>query len=214
MKNCKAGYNLNMYKKADTPYKKIRKRLIGANDFIGRSTGYKLKRVSYSRPATLEALKKFGSKEIRAIEIGCAAGNNSLDVLKKLNIKEYVIIDPYELIDNNFDDYSIERLKLMHSQAKKTLKKFESKITWIKKLSDDALSELHGKYDFIYIDGDHSFEFAYKDMCNYFNYLSEDFVFGGHDIDQNGVSKAFIKFTQNQNLKNIYFKDPDWIVTS
>ena len=71
---------------------------------------------------------------------------------------------------------------------------------------------LIGANDFIYIDGDHSFEFAYKDICNYFNYLSEDFVFGGHDIDQNGVSKAFIKFTQNRNLKNIYFKDPDWIV--
>ena len=69
-----------MYRKADTPYKKIRKRLIGLNDYIGKSTGYKLKRVTYSRPSTLEALKKFGSKEIRAIEIGCAAGNNSLDV--------------------------------------------------------------------------------------------------------------------------------------
>ena len=112
-----------MYRKADTPYKKIRKRLIGLNDYIGKSTGYKLKRVTYSRPSTLEALKKFGSKEIRAIEIGCAAGNNSLDVLSKLNVKEYVIIDPYELIDNQFDDYTKDRLSLMQLQAKKKLRK-------------------------------------------------------------------------------------------
>ena len=203
-----------MYRKADTPYKKIRKRLIGLNDYIGKSTGYKLKRVTYSRPSTLEALKKFGSKEIRAIEIGCAAGNNSLDVLSKLNVKEYVIIDPYELIDNQFDDYTKDRLSLMQLQAKKKLRKYSDKITWIKKLSDDALSDLSGKYDYIYVDGDHSFEYAYKDMCNYFKFLNDEYVFGGHDIDQSGVANAFSKFIKNNDLPNIFFKDPDWIISS
>ena len=46
----------------------------------------------------------------------------------------------------------------MQLQAKKKLRKYSDKITWIKKLSDDALSNLSGKYDYIYVDGDHSFE--------------------------------------------------------
>lgn len=203
-----------MYRETNTIYKKIRKRLVTVNDFIGRLSGYKMKRITYSRPSTLAALEKFGSKEIRVIEIGCAAGNNSLDILRKLNIKELVIIDPYENISNEFDDYTVDRLRLMQSQAKNKLKKYSEKITWVKKLSDDAVSDLHGRYDFIYIDGDHSFEYAYKDMCNYYNFLSDEFVYGGHDIDQSGVSKAFSKFIRENNFASIHFKDPDWIITS
>lgn len=77
-----------MYRKTVTLYKKIRKRLITVNDLVGRRSGYKLKRVTYSLPATLAALEKFRSKEIRANEIGCAAGSNSLDV------QEVYIKDP------------------------------------------------------------------------------------------------------------------------
>lgn len=203
-----------MYRQTDTLYKKIRKRFVSVNDLAGRRTGYKLKRVTYSRPATLIALEKFGSKEIRAIEIGCAAGNNSLDVLSKLNIKEYTIIDPYELLDNSYDDYTKDRLILMRNQAKKKLSKYQNSINWIYKTSKEAISDLTGKYDFIYIDGDHSFEYAYEDMTSFFPFLSSDYVFGGHDIDQPGVSKAFCKFLREQDVQNVHFKDPDWIISS
>ena len=179
---------MQLYKETKSNYKIIRKHLKGVNDLIGRKTGYKMKRVPYSRPSTLIAAERFGSKEIRAIEIGCAAGKNSLDILEKLKISELVLIDPYDVVPGNYDDYTVERLKLMREQSKKRLSKFEDKITWIKKTSLDALGELHGKYDFIYVDGDHSFQHAYDDIKNYFPLLSDDFVFGGH-TSRKGVSK-------------------------
>ena len=155
-----------MYKKANTNYKRIRKKLVGLNNLLGKQTGYKFKRITYSRPSTLQALEKFGNKEIRAIEIGCASGNNSLDILSNLNVKEFTIIDPYEFIKNNYDDYTKERLRLMRTQAERKLKKYSSKINWIYQLSGDALSSISGKYDFIYVDGDHSYDYAYQDMIS------------------------------------------------
>ena len=203
-----------MYKKANTKYKRIIKKLVGLNNLLGKQTGYKFKRITYSRPSTLQALEKFGNKEIRAIEIGCASGNNSLDILSNLNVKEFTIIDPYEFIKNNYDDYTKERLRLMRTQAERKLKKYSSKINWIHELSGDALSSISGKYDFIYVDGDHSYDYAYQDMINYFPLLSTEFVFGGHDISQPGVSKAFCKFIREHEVKHVSFNDPDWIIYS
>ena len=120
---------MQLYKETKSNYQKIRKHLKGVNDLIGRKTGYKMKRVPYSRPSTLIAAERFGSKEIRAIEIGCAAGKNSLDILEKLKISELVLIDPYDVVPGNYDDYTVERLKLMREQSKKRLSKFEDKIT-------------------------------------------------------------------------------------
>ena len=110
------SYKCNYIKKKSIT-KKIRKHLKGVNDLIGRKTGYKMKRVPYSRPSTLIAAERFGSKEIRAIEIGCAV-ENSLDILEKLKISELVLIDPYDVVPGNYDDYTVERLKLMREQSK------------------------------------------------------------------------------------------------
>ena len=203
-----------MYKSTNTIYKKIRKRLKGLNDFAGRTSGFKFKRISYSRPSTTAALKKFSTREIRVIEIGCAAGNNSLDILKNLNVKELVIIDPYEYLLNDYDDYTKSRLQLMRKQAEAKLLSYKDKITWINKLSADALNDLTGKYDFIYVDGDHSYEFAYQDMRNYLPFLADDYVFGGHDVMQQGVSKAICQIIKEENLNEVLFRDPDWILVS
>ena len=194
-------------------YKMLRKIFVMINDYFGRLSGYKLKRDTYSRPSTIKAKQIFGDKPIKVIEIGCAAGNNALDVLQSLNVSEYVIIDPYEKILFDYDDYDHERLVLMRKQAKERLAKYSDNIKWIYDFSDDATDKISGKYDFIYIDGNHSYEYVLSDMNNYRKFLSDNFVFGGHDIDQPGVSRAFVEFLASSDQKDLFeIKDPDWLV--
>ena len=50
-------------------------------------------------------------------------------------------------------------------------------------------------------------------MNNYRKFLSDNFVFGGHDIDQPGVSRAFVEFLASSDQKDLFeIKDPDWLV--
>jgi len=205
---------MKLYKETKTIYQKIRKYTKGTNDLIGKTTGFKIKRVPYSRPSTLAALEKFGSKEIRAIEIGCAAGRNALDILQKINVSELVLIDPYDLVIGEYDDYTVARLNLMQEQAKDRLSNYDDRITWVTKTSTDALRDLHGKYDFIYVDGDHSYKHAYEDIKNYLSFLSDEFVFGGHDIMQDGVSKAICQLIKEGKIDKVSLRDPDWIISS
>jgi hypothetical protein len=194
-------------------YKFTRKLFVKFNDFFGMIIGFKLKRVSYSRPATIKAKELFKDKPVRVIEIGCAAGNNTLDVLNQLNIEEYLIIDPYEKASGaSYDDYDHKRLILMREQSKARLEKYGAKVKWIYDFSDKAIKEIEGKFDYIYIDGDHSYNYALSDMRNYSKLLAEKFIFAGHDIDQQSVARAFIEFVNESHFKDYEVTDPDWII--
>ena len=130
-------------------------------------------------------------QQLRVIEIGCAAGL----IPRYFNKSECCGIQgdrSHDTADDGYDDYSRSRLALMERQARQRLRKHENKIDWVKKLSSDARADLQGTYDFIYIDGDHSYEAVKKDLYEYFDLVEEGGIIAGHDIDQQGVLLALL----------------------
>ncbi|MDA1306152.1 MAG: class I SAM-dependent methyltransferase [Acidobacteria bacterium] len=190
----------------------VRRQLMRLNNFVGRQTGAKLQKVPYSRPSTLRAKAMFGDRPIRILEIGCAAGNNALDVLSRLPVREYVVVDPYEHAASDYADYNRERLALMRRQAKARLQAFDDKIVWVYEESLKAATTVTGPFDMIYVDGDHSYRAVLADMEAYFSLLADRCVFGGHDIDQPEVARAFVEFVSAHGLTSFEIKDPDWII--
>lgn len=99
---------------------------------------------------------------MRVIEIGVAPGDNSLSALKELAVDKLFLVDPY--VPYEFDgriwdtsaDCAIAHAKLSeYPQA-----------VWLRKPSEYTVDDLHNEsFDFIYVDGNHSYEFVKKDIA-------------------------------------------------
>ena len=184
------------------------------NTFLRKKLGIGFMRDYPFRTSTEFIKKYFGNREIVCVEIGTFDGSNALHLLEKVsNIKKIYLIDPWinyeyycEKINNK------KTLSSAHNKAKKRLKKYGEKVVFIRKFSDDALKDIPEKVDFIYIDGNHDYEFVKNDMENYWNKIKEGGVMAGHDIDHVGVSKAFCEFVVKNKIKNPRISIMDWIL--
>jgi predicted O-methyltransferase YrrM len=82
--------------------------------------------------------------------------------------------------------------------------------------SNDALDQLKGlKFDFIYIDGLHTYDGVKTDITNYLPLVKEGGVIGGHDYTDNVVHKHLegVKRAVDEMLgkPDKVFKDNSWI---
>ena len=116
------------------------------------------------------------------IEIGSYAGESS--ELFAQNFNNVICIDPY------IDDYDVNDITCAHAPMSEVRKVFEerispySNISLIPLLSDDAVNVLieDKKFDFIYIDGMHTYEQIKKDITNYLPLIKEGGFIAGHDF--------------------------------
>ncbi len=92
------------------------------------------------------------------------------------------------------------------------MSKFGNKVFFIKKFSDDAVNDIPKDMDFIYIDGNHDWEYVKSDIENYFKKVRIGGILAGHDINIPDVLKAVIEFTNKHKLKFVIMKD-DWVIS-
>lgn len=169
----------------------------------------------FPRHSTRFTKKYFLDREIVAVEIGTLEGYNAKSILKELNIKKLYVVDPYK----NYPDYSnsepeiVKKLKEYQKRAKRRLRKYKDKIVWIEKLSDDAVKDIPNNIDFIYIDGNHEYEYIKRDMENYWTKVKKGGILAGHDITGvGGVRRAFVEFCYKNKLKPHITRTDWWVV--
>lgn len=87
-------------------------------------------------------------------------------------------------------------------QAKRKIQHFEDKITFIRKKSEDAVGHVPDNLDFVYIDGNHAYEFVKRDIKLYYPKLKRGGVLGGDNFDSiyPGVARAVLEFTDKHHL--------------
>ncbi len=172
------------------------------------------RRVRGKRPFIQQLEKMFGNKKLIGVEIGVYEGRNSKKILKYLNIGKLYLIDPYEdykeLIKYK-NHFSHGNIKLVERRAKEMLNEFKDKVVWIKKHSKDAIDDVPGEMDFVYIDGNHGFEYAKEDMEIYYEKLKKGGLLAGHDIQIESVANAFVEFCYGKRL-NLNLRFPDWFI--
>ena len=171
----------------------------------------------YPRHSVRAVLKKFGRTPIEVIEVGTCKGIHAQKMFKTLNVKKMYVIDPWTETESYRDNNPDATQSFMASAERETWRRLRGEpCVKIKDFSDNAIRRISKKVDFIYIDGDHSYKQAKKDMVNYWAKLKDGGIMGGHDItnpyDDYGVCRAFFEFCSEFSLRPKVSRIDWWVV--
>lgn len=148
------------------------------------------------------------SEDLTGVEIGVACGDNAFSILNTLPIKKLYLIDPYleyeefkgnygweERYQREFDGY--------FRNATDLLQDYNDKIQFIIKKSEDAIYDVPGDLDFVYVDGNHDYEYVKSDLELYYPKLKLGGILGGDNFESltPSVSRAVLEFTDKHGLK-------------
>ena len=155
-------------------------------------------------------VKRYGdTKQMNMIEIGSYAGESTQMFANEF--ESVIAIDPF------MNDYDPNDITCTYMELEKVYHTFKdvvernNNIRHIRKTSDDAVNELVGMtFDFIYIDGLHTYEQIKKDISNYLPLLKPNCLIGGHDYHDvwNGV---ILGVHESLGVPDMTFKDTSWI---
>ena len=153
------------------------------------------------------------------LEIGIHKGDFSEQLLRKLNPKKLILVDPWiaysDLIyqkswygntqhsnQNIQDQYFLDVNKRFEKYI------LENKIQLYRKTSDEFFLENKSIFDLIYIDGNHLFEFVKKDIENSLKFINndglivlDDYGLKGWWLD--GITKAVKYYEKEKTIKII-----------
>lgn len=138
-----------------------------------------------SRKLTLLAKEKFaGRQDLVILEVGGHAGINAYDAYKVLKPKLFIVIDCWELL-NGGEPYAADNFLMTWHRLHG-----HDEVIFIKGWSQDVAKILNLEFDFIYIDGDHSYSGVKADILSWRPKMKLDGIFGGHDYNMEGVKQA------------------------
>lgn len=123
-----------------------------------------------------EIIKKYCKNKAKAIEIGVYEGFNTAVIAEALQPAGQVYgVDPF--IKGRL---GISFGKMI-AETNLKRRKLDSKAVLVEKLSGDALNDVPDNVDFIFVDGDHSFDGVRSDLELYATKLAPDGVMAFHD---------------------------------
>jgi hypothetical protein len=165
-----------------------------------------MKELGFSRDFLPEHLKNLlNNTNLKICEIGVFEGNYSEIILSSIPDSELNLIDLWDPENNDFF-YSDFDLNQFQQAYKKVKNRFEDKknVKIIKGDSRKIYSLFEDQYfDWVYIDGDHSYEGVYADLKNWTPKVKVGGVISGHDFNPDpswsvtsnfGVNKAIDEF--------------------
>jgi hypothetical protein len=169
--------------------------------------GYKM------RPAYLHILDRIGTNPLVGAEIGIYLGETAEYALRHLNLRQYIMVDPYKMygdMQRSQEDWTEIYNKVCSIFSNR------SNAQVVREDSSIAASRFtDGYFDFVYIDGDHSYEAVKKDLDAWFGKVRVGGVFCGHDMQLPEVREAVTDFIGQNKLclhteVDWYTNVPDW----
>ena len=160
---------------------------------------------------------KIGNPSI--LEIGVHKGDFSKELFTNLNPKKLILVDPWISFDDAIYKDSLygnshETGQKIQDQYFQDITKYfnqeilDNKIEIYRSTSDEFFLANNYKFDLIYIDGNHLFNFVKKDILNSLDFLSDNGIIVLDDYHlsgwwKDGVTKAVDFFESNKVVKII-----------
>lgn len=142
----------------------------------------------------LELWRDLGYK--RGAEIGTEAGRYAEEICKTVKGVKLYCVDPYLAYDRYEDHVSQSRLDNFYNVAVSRLthqNKFDATI--IRETSLDAVKRFEpGSLDFVFIDGNHHFDFVVRDIIAWAPIVRAGGIVSGHDYKPEGSETTPIPF--------------------
>ena len=165
-------------------------------------------------------LFKLIKKNSICCEIGVWKGEFSDLILNKNDPSKLYLIDPWknfgsDYFDKKHEKYSQHNQDKRYSLVKNKLKKYidNNKVEILRMTSKEALQKIQNiKFDFIYIDGNHKYEFIKYDLENYYNLLKSGGYLVGDDYRIDSIKIAVLEFVNKNCIKNLTIKNDKFIL--
>lgn len=127
-------------------------------------------------------IKRLGDN-ITGVEIGTSCAESTNLLLDKCpNIKKLYTIDPYTQFEDWIGTITQDILDKQMKVAQDNLKEFSKRVEMLRMTSTEAAKKFKPEsLDFIFVDGDHSYQGVLDDCKLYYPFLKKGGFFCGHD---------------------------------
>lgn len=143
------------------------------------------------------------------VEIGAFQGESTTLFAHYVKPNKLYAIDPHVNGYDKNDESSFANFENVVHNFLTRIKPF-SCIEYIKDFSYNVVNKFEdNSLDFVYIDGDHSYEGVKKDILSYLPKIKNGGYIGGHDLGRGDVTKAIIEFLGHPTIS---FEDSSWLI--
>jgi hypothetical protein len=156
---------------------------------------------SISAHGLVDRIAQLGD-DLTGCELGVCRGRNLRFLLDRVpNIKTVYAIDPWEPYDDWWGRMDRDTVESWMREAIELLKDYDDKITVLRAKSSVALNYIDDDtLDYIFIDGDHSYESTKFDLANSFKKIKSKGLFSGHDWQLESVQQAVNEFRKENSI--------------
>ena len=178
---------------------------LGPKEWVDKQIEYGSQEKNISGRGLVPELKKIKG-ELVGCEIGVCHGFSTEYFLKNIpNIKKIYAVDNYPtFVDWDGTRVTAERQQETKERCFKRLSPFIDKVSFIYDKSEKfALTLEDDSLDFLFIDGDHSYEATLKDMQMYWPKVKSGGLFAGHDANLASVDAAIREFFKDKKVERI-----------
>lgn len=181
---------------------------LGPEEWVQKQIDYGEKEENISGRGLVPILKTLQGN-LDGVEIGVCHGFTSEYFLKNVpNITTLYCVDHYpSFVDWDGTRLTEERQEETKRRCKDRLSEYNSvkliydrSVNFAQTLKDDSL-------DFVFVDGDHSYNATMQDFESYWPKVKKGGVFAGHDINLSTVDQAVKDFFKDKNVEGVNVVD-------